>query len=204
MYVIRDCSSVPLIGLHVLPLQFGGDVTIWGFGFSYQKIASPPYFKKKMFLFLFFVCAHSMWEFPGQGWNPHYGSDWSHYNDSAGSLTHWITREILLIFTLETSPFWDPNRSVIADVLKDEESPEDDTGSFNEFFPLLDQVWCRVSTEAKPWQWSSLLELWLFRRMATIMTKQWHLFMHQQYPWMSLDFINIPYPSFQSLLFFWS
>lgn len=53
MYVIRDCSSVPLIGLHVLPLQFGGDVTIWGFGFSYQKIASPPYLKKKCFYFYF-------------------------------------------------------------------------------------------------------------------------------------------------------
>ena len=41
-------------------------------------------------------CNHSMWNFPGNGWNPCHNSEPSNCNDSTGSLTHCTTRELPL------------------------------------------------------------------------------------------------------------
>ena len=48
--------------------------------------------------FFFFGHTHSMWKFPGQGWNLYHSSNWSHSRDNAGSLTPWATRELPLSF----------------------------------------------------------------------------------------------------------
>ena len=63
------------------------------------------FFYWKYFIFIFFVCllvflfghAQGMWMFPGQGLNLSLNSDWSHCSDNAGSLTHFTTRELLVI-----------------------------------------------------------------------------------------------------------
>ena len=45
------------------------------------------------FYFFNFGCAPSRQKFPGQGWNPHHGSNQSHSSDNSRTLTHRGTRE---------------------------------------------------------------------------------------------------------------
>lgn len=51
-----------------------------------------------LIFFFFFGCLHGMYKFLGQRLNPHYRSNPSHCSDSAGSLTHWVTRQLLEFF----------------------------------------------------------------------------------------------------------
>ena len=48
-----------------------------------------------LFLFLFFGLNHSIWNFPGQGLNPHHSSSPSCCSDNTRSLTHCATKELL-------------------------------------------------------------------------------------------------------------
>ena len=48
---------------------------------------------RDFFSSLFFDHAHSMWKFPGQGWNSYHSSNLSHCSDNVISLSHCATRE---------------------------------------------------------------------------------------------------------------
>ena len=53
-----------------------------------------------LFFFSFFGHAHNMQKFPGQTWNAHHSSNLSHCSDNTRSLTHWDTRELLDLSSL--------------------------------------------------------------------------------------------------------
>ena len=55
-----------------------------------QTYPLPPFVFLSFFLFFFLSHAHGMWKFPGQGLNPHHGSNQS-YSKNARSLTFWAT-----------------------------------------------------------------------------------------------------------------
>ena len=68
--------------------------TRFGLSLYYRILFSFIY----LFIYLFFGCLHGMYKFLGQRLNPHYRSNPSHCSDSAGSLTHWVTRQLLEFF----------------------------------------------------------------------------------------------------------
>ena len=68
--------------------------TRFGLSLYYRILFSFIY----LFIYLFFGCLHGMYKFLGQRLNPHHRSNPSHCSDSAGSLTHWVTRQLLEFF----------------------------------------------------------------------------------------------------------
>lgn len=54
-----------------------------------------------LFTYLFiFDCTHALWKFQGQGSYWHHSSNQSHKRDKTRSLSHWATRELLEMYTL--------------------------------------------------------------------------------------------------------
>ena len=66
---------------------------------------------------MFFSHAHDMWKFPGQGSNPHCGSDPSHRRDNARSLIHWGTQKFPSSHSWTSIPFYGRSKFVISDSL---------------------------------------------------------------------------------------
>ena len=87
----------PLFPLHYQPPNSYSQFPLLYFFYSIDNL--PTHSKTTPLLclfsvsFSFFVHAHSMWKFLGQGSNPHHSSNPSRCNDNARSLTHCTKRE---------------------------------------------------------------------------------------------------------------
>uniref|UniRef100_A0A4X1VAI2 Uncharacterized protein n=1 Tax=Sus scrofa TaxID=9823 RepID=A0A4X1VAI2_PIG len=65
-----------------------------------QILISCSHIYSSIFCLFVFGCTHSMWKFPGQGWNPCHSSVPGRCSDNTRSLTCYITRELLYSSTL--------------------------------------------------------------------------------------------------------